>query len=203
MSYVALLPQQEEVSEGGGQEQPPGFHVVYLPFLDDLRPLPITTVNVKQASEGAVQAAKEVISKLKLRRFQAVESVSLQSHYRMIEAHALKKTTLTPPEDETVPDLERMTKKLGARSKQFLDEVYEEGYQPGAVPAKKLKSEGVDVKKKLKEEGGEVDMEALHRAGTLGKLTVDQIKTWLKVRGVAIGNKKKAELVELVVRQLE
>ena len=98
MSYVALLPQQEEVSEGGGQEQPPGFHVVYLPFLDDLRPLPITTVNVKQASEGAVQAAKEVISKLKLRRFQAVESVSLQSHYRMIEAHALKKTTLTTPE---------------------------------------------------------------------------------------------------------
>ena len=203
MSYVALVPQQEEVNEGGGQDQAPGFHVVYLPFLDDLRPLPITSINTKQVSQGAVQAAKEVISKLKLRRFQAVESVGLQSHYRMIEAHALKKTTLTPPEDETVPDLERMTKKLGARSKQFLDEVYEEGYQPGAVPAKKLKSEGVDVKKKLKEEGGEVDMEALHRAGTLGKLTVDQIKTWLKVRGVAIGNKKKAELVELVVRQLE
>jgi len=203
MSYVALVPQQEEVNDGGGQDQAPGFHVVYLPFLDDLRPLPITSINTRQVSQGAVQAAKEVISKLKLRRFQAVESVGLQSHYRMIEAHALKKTTLTPPEDETVPDLERMTKKLGARSKQFLDEVYEEGYQPGAVPAKKLKGEGVDAKKKLKEEGGEVDMEALHRAGTLGKLTVDQIKTWLKVRGVAIGNKKKAELVELVVRQLE
>ena len=35
--------------------------------------------------------------------------------------------------------------------------------------------------KRLKEEGGELDMEALHRAGTLAKLTVDQIKTWLKV----------------------
>ena len=98
MSYVALVPQQEEVSEGGGQEQAPGFHVVYLPFLDDIRPLPITSINPNQVSQGAVQAAKEVISKLKLRRFQAVESVSLQSHYRMIEAHALKKTTLTTPE---------------------------------------------------------------------------------------------------------
>lgn len=203
MSYVALVPQQEEVSEGGGQEQAPGFHVVYLPFLDDIRPLPITSINPNQVSQGAVQAAKEVISKLKLRRFQAVESVSLQSHYRMIEAHALKKTTLTTPEDETVPDLERMTRKLGTRSRQFLAEVYEEGYQPGAIAAKRPKAGGEEVRKRLKEEGGELDMEALHRAGTLAKLTVDQIKTWLKVRGVAIGNKKKAELVELVVRQLE
>lgn len=37
------------------------------------------------------------------------------------------------------------------------------------------------MRKRLKEEGGELDMEALHRAGTLAKLTVDQIKTWLKV----------------------
>ena len=123
MSYVALVPQQEEVSEGGGQERAPGFYVVYLPFLDDIRPLPVTSINSNQVSRDAVQAAKEVITKLKLRRFQAVESVSLQSHYRMIEAHALKKTTLTSPEDETVPDLERMTKKLGARSQQFLAEV--------------------------------------------------------------------------------
>ena len=50
-------------------------------------------------------------------------TVSLQSHYRMIEAHDLKKTTLTTPEDETVPDLERMTRKLGAKSQQFLSEV--------------------------------------------------------------------------------
>ena len=55
-------------------------------------------------------------------------TVSLQSHYRMIEAHDLKKTTLTTPEDETVPDLERMTRKLGAKSQQFFSEVYEEGY---------------------------------------------------------------------------
>jgi len=202
MSYVALVPQQE-VSENGVQEQAPGFHVVYLPFLDDIRPLPVTSINAKQVSQGAVQAAKEVISKLKLRRFQAVESVGLQSHYRMIEAHALKKTTLTSPEDETVPDLERMTRKLGARSQQFLAEVYEEGYQPGAVAAKRPKVEGEEGRKRPKVEGDQLDMEALHRAGTLAKLTVDQLKTWLKVRGVAIGSKKKAELVELVVRQLE
>ena len=46
------------------------------------------------------------------------------------------------------------------------------------MAAKKPKVEG---EKRPKEEGGQLDMEALLRAGTLAKLTVDQIKTWLKV----------------------
>jgi ATP-dependent DNA helicase 2 subunit 1 len=90
MSYVALLPQAEEPAEGGGQARPPGFHVLYLPFLDDLRQLARTGMEVEPPRE-AVAAAKEVIAKLKLRKFHPVENVALQSHYRMIEAHALKK----------------------------------------------------------------------------------------------------------------
>ena len=62
--------------------------------------------------------------------------------------------------------------------------MYEEGYQPGAIAAKRSKAGGEEVRKRLKEEGGELDMEALHRAGTLAKLTVDQIKTWLKVESI-------------------
>ena len=46
----------------------------------------------------------------------------------------------------------------------------------------KPKIDGEEGRKRLKEEGGELDMEALHKAGTLAKLTVDQIKTWLKVK---------------------
>ena len=38
-SYVALVPQIEEVEEGE-QTKPPGFHVVYLPYLDDFRHIP-------------------------------------------------------------------------------------------------------------------------------------------------------------------
>ena len=51
------------------------------------------------------------------------------------------------------------------------------------MAAKRSKVEGEEVRKRAKgEEGGQLDMEALHRAGTLAKLTVDQIKTWLKVK---------------------
>jgi len=201
MSYVALLPQEEESAGGGGQARPPGFHVIYLPFLDDLRKLPRLAVDSSlRPAPAAVTAAKEIIAKLKLKKFQPVESVTLQSHYRMIEAHALKKTTLTPPEDDTVPDLDRMTRKLGKRSQDFLTQVYDEGYNPDALPAKKAapkKEAGV----KESRSGGEVDMEKCFNEGTIPKLTVDQLKCWLKSRGIVAGTKKKAELVAMAAAQ--
>lgn len=49
------------------------------------------------------------------------------------------------------------------------------------MAAKRPKVEGEEGRKRPKVEGDQLDMEALHRAGTLAKLTVDQLKTWLKV----------------------
>ena len=42
-----------------------------------------------------MDAAKAVISKLLLKKFMPVENAFVQSTYRMIEAHALKRDTLT------------------------------------------------------------------------------------------------------------
>jgi ATP-dependent DNA helicase 2 subunit 1 len=39
--FAVLIPQPEEMSEDGkSQEMPPGFHVVILPFRDDIRAPP-------------------------------------------------------------------------------------------------------------------------------------------------------------------
>ena len=59
--------------------------------------------------------------------------------------------------------------------------MYEEGYQPGAVAGKRARGDGEEGRKIVKVDGGQLDMGALHKAGTLAKLTVEQIKTWLKV----------------------
>lgn len=37
---AVLVPQEEVISEGGGQDMPPGFHVIVLPFVDDIRAPP-------------------------------------------------------------------------------------------------------------------------------------------------------------------
>ena len=37
---AVMIPQEETFTEGGGQDMPPGFHVVVVPFVDDIRAPP-------------------------------------------------------------------------------------------------------------------------------------------------------------------
>lgn len=42
-AFCALLPQEEIIDEEDGtQKEPPGFHLIPLPFADDIREAPIT-----------------------------------------------------------------------------------------------------------------------------------------------------------------
>ena len=73
------------------------------------------------------------------------------------------------------------------------------GYDPSG-PVKKA------AKPKVSKEdkpiiSDDLDMEALVFSRTVNKLTVDVLKAWLKTRGVAVFNKKKAELIEDVIKQ--
>jgi len=190
--FVALVPQLAD-DEGSS----PGFHVVFLPYLDDLRRLPETPISEDNPPES-VEAAKEVISKLKLKKFVPVENCALQTHYKMIEAHALQKPTMEKLEDETLPDLERMKRKLGDRSENFLSSVYEEGYNPEAPPKKASQSK---PKAPSQDKTATLDMKAEVAAGTVNKLTVDVLKFWLKSQGVSVTGKKKGDLVQDVMDQ--
>jgi len=196
-SYVALVPQLEE-TEDGLQRKPPGFHVIYLPFIDDFRQTPNRSLT-KENPREAVDAAKAVISKLKLKKFMPVENAAVQICYSMIEAHALHKESMVKPEDETLPDLDRMQRKLGERSEAFISQVYSEGYDPDQKPANKPKaSRKPDAERK--NDGEEIDMDAHIKSGTVPKLTVDVLKTWLRSKGIpGVSSKKKAQLVEDVL----
>jgi len=195
ISYVGLVPQEEELDGCGNQIRPPGFHVIFLPFIDDFRRVPRPSMPRDNPPE-AVDAAKEVIKKLRLKQFVPVENCSLQNHYQMIEAHALRRDTLVKPEDQTLPDLERMARKLGERSKEFLANVYEKDYDPEGPPKKKVATE--TGKMKVEKLDG-TDMQAMVQAGTVNKLTVDVLKNWLKTKGVSVSNKKKGELVDMIM----
>ena len=202
ITYVGLVPQEEEIDEAGNQFKPPGFHVIFLPFIDDFRRVSMPMLPQDNPPE-AVEAAKEVIKKLRLKQFVPTENCSLQNHYQMIEAHALRRDTLIKPEDQTLPDVERMVRKLGERSTEFLANVYEEGYDPEGPPKKKVATESAKVKVEKKsvkvENVYEMDMAAMVQAGTVSKLNVDVLKSWLKGKGVSVTGKKKGELVEMIM----
>jgi len=202
ITYVGLVPQEEEVDEAGNQSKPPGFHVIFLPFIDDFRRVSMPVLSQENPPE-AVESAKEVIKKLRLKQFVPTENCSLQNHYQMIEAHALRRDTLVKPEDQTLPDVERMVRKLGDRSTEFLANVYEVGYDPEGPPKKKVATESSKVKAEKKsvktDNVGEMDMASMVKAGTVSKLTVDVLKSWLKGKGVMVTGKKKGELVEMIM----
>ena len=103
-----------------------------------------------------------------------------------------------------MPDMDRMIRKLD-RSGEFLINVYEEGYDPEAPPKKKAATATTKVKAEKKtvtmDNVAEMDMKTMVMSGSLGKLTVDVLKTWLKSKGVVVGKQKKGELVDLVMAE--
>jgi len=204
-SYVALLPQPEELDpDSNVQVKPPGFHVIWLPFLDDRRVLPEVRMKLNNPSD-AVEAARDVVRKLKLKKYIPVEDGSLQAVYRTIEAHALNKQSMDPVDDETLPDNERIKRKLGDRSEAFLNQVYDEDYDPAKFkPTKKSKPSTAKPKPAASAASNtakseNLDMAAMVADGTVKKLTVDVLRTWLKEQGVTGSSKmKKADLIQEV-----
>ena len=101
------------------------------------------------------------------------------------------------PEDDTLPDLERMERRLGEKSTRFLSQVYDDDYNPEA-PAKKVPAREKAPAKEKPSSSEAIDMEDAVRTGAVNKLTVETLKNWLKSKKISVTKLKKAELIDLV-----
>ncbi|KAL0591675.1 hypothetical protein ABG067_000817 [Albugo candida] len=103
--YVALLPQREENDELG-QIRPTGFHVIFLPYLDDIRDIRVDNHEIPTVDKEAVNLAMTMIEKLELADVPRFENPELQKHYASIQALALNEEELEYDEahDSTLPD---------------------------------------------------------------------------------------------------
>ncbi|CCI43281.1 unnamed protein product [Albugo candida] len=125
--YVALLPQREENDELG-QIRPTGFHVIFLPYLDDIRDIRVDNHEIPTVDKEAVNLAMTMIEKLELADVPRFENPELQKHYASIQALALNEEELEYDEahDSTLPDaagfaqeddaIERFKEAFGAMS---------------------------------------------------------------------------------------
>ena len=116
----------------------------------------------------------------------------------MPQAHSLRRDSVNKPEDETLPDLERMERKLGDKSRLFLSQVYDDGYDPEAPPKKVAKPAASKDRTSVKTEDIAVDMGREVANGSVSKLSVDTLKNWCKAQGIPVTKKKKAELVQII-----
>lgn len=193
---VALLPAEEVLYEDGSQASPPGFHIIYLPFADDMRSpeanTDFTGAERAQPGEEAIAAAETVCAALSLPDFYAgaVMNPSLQRHYEVLECKALG--VQEPPVeealegDETQPAIdeaepadpdhpERGT--LGDLIQAFKDAVGVTDDEPKKAAGKRkaaapVNAAGVEA----------LGVEDKAAQGSLKSLTVEQLKMWLKAR---------------------
>jgi len=226
----ALVP-QTEVREGRDILAPEGFHVVPLPFADDIRNLPpgFSISKEDEPDEDAVEFAAKLVKRVKnervLRRLEcALDLVnpSLLKQFAHVEAHALGSvvneadpvtnleeatTLLDPPvwfqEGERGKKLQEMAEQL----KGAIDNSYDTLIASKAAGGKRKRDpEAAEKANAKKEEAANatasIDWRAELEANTLKKRTVPQLKAYCDTNGLSTKGKKD-ELLERVTKHLE
>lgn len=114
VKYVALIPQVENDAYLG---VPAGFHVVKVPFRDDLRQPEKAIGKSAQtsATETQIQAAEALVESLELQEYHPtrISNPELQAHYKALEAIALNKRKVEKISDDTAPPIEQLWKEHG------------------------------------------------------------------------------------------
>lgn len=199
--FVALMPQEEELDDQKFQVSPPGFQLVFLPYADDKRKVPVT--EKVMANPEQVDKMKAIVQKLRFKyKSDSFENPMLQQHFRNLEALALDLMEPEAAVDLTLPKVEAMDKRLGCLVDEFKELVYPPDYNPeGKVPKRKQDDEG-SRSKRPKVELSEEELKAHVSKGTLGKLTVPVLKEACRAYGLK-GGLKKQELLDALTRHFQ
>ncbi|KAH9964727.1 ku70-like protein [Lactifluus volemus] len=197
-SFCALLPQLGE-DEDDGWAEPSGFHLIPLPFADDIRPAPIE--EGFQAEKELVNAAKSFVSKLALRNGtyppDSYPNPALSFHYAQLEATAFREEFHSDSfEDHTLPKNEMIHKKAGPLIKEWAKLVQNDKSATTVVVRATTSKRKPDVSL------SEVEVRSRYETGSLMQLRVDQMKEFLTGRSLATSGKK-AELAERIGEWLD
>lgn len=115
---VAVIPGAEERNQDGDQQTPPGLWLKPLPFADDVRHAPETSL--VRAPDHVTDAMRPVIQNLQLPKaiYDATKypNPSLQWFFRILQALALEEDLPEQPEDKTLPRWKQIHKRAGGES---------------------------------------------------------------------------------------
>ncbi|EXB97445.1 ATP-dependent DNA helicase 2 subunit KU70 [Morus notabilis] len=191
---VALVA-QEEIIIAGGQVEPPGMHMIYLPYSDDIRDIEElhsdSNGTAPCATDEQIKNAAALMKRIDLKDFSVCQfaNPALQRHYAVLQALALEEDEIPDINDETVPDEEGMSRPGVVKSlEEFKLSVYGENYQEENGPGK-----AVDASKKRKaaaelaaKESAIHDWGELADNGKLKDLTVAQLKCYLTAHNLPV-----------------
>ncbi|KAK1438286.1 hypothetical protein QVD17_04093 [Tagetes erecta] len=194
---------QEETIDSGGQIEPPGMHMIYLPYSDDIRPIEevhADTSGVPLATDDQIQKAVALIKRVDLKDFSVCQfsNPAMQSHYALVQAMALDEDEMPEIVDETLPDKEGMARPGIAKAlEEFKISVYGENYDEEDEKATLGKTSNAAKKRKQFTEEAinkseYYDWGKLADDGKLKDLTVQELKYYLTANKLTVGGKKDA-----------
>eukprot|EP00669_Euglena_mutabilis_P000708 TRINITY_DN10941_c0_g1_i1.p1 TRINITY_DN10941_c0_g1~~TRINITY_DN10941_c0_g1_i1.p1 ORF type:complete len:418 (-),score=137.32 TRINITY_DN10941_c0_g1_i1:189-1442(-) len=194
-SFVALEPQDEEVSDEGSQIRPPGFVLIPLPFADEIRDVdvPVAAVPMDQLALS-VPKAKKLISRLAI-TFDSdqFEDPVLQRHYACLHALALDKEKVEVKPDLTEPDVEGM-RHHRAVIEAFEKAVYPEGYRPNLAEKGGGGRVKMEPSKTPRPDVSHIDLPTWAADGRLATCTLPELKEFCRQKAL-LRSGRKADLI--------
>lgn len=198
---VALVA-QDEIMSSSGQVEPPGMHMIYLPYSDDIRyPEELHTSEdaVPRATDEQIQKSSNLLRRLDLKDFSVCQfsNPALQRHYGILEALALGEDEMPDIKDETLPDEEGLARPAIARAiEDFKISVYGENHDLEEANSKAKKGATSEASKKRKAEAEAAvqsyDWADLADNGKLKFMTVAELKYYLTAHKLPLAGKKEA-----------
>lgn len=196
---VALV-SQEEVRDDTKQIIPPGFHVIYLPYAENIRQIEVP--KQLDLDSEKVDLCKKILKKISLKyKVSMFENPKVQTHWANIEALALNYSKPREVIDKILPNFEYVSQcRLKNLEDEFVDTFYKDGYNPEAESSRKRKYPAYSAStlaKVQKFDPSDVKyVEKMAIAGMAEKLTVPVLKKYLtEERGMSVGGFKKNDLI--------
>lgn len=165
-----------------------GFHVVTLPYSDDIREVEISSA---EATMEQVELSRLMMKKLKFTYdSNCFDNPALQTHYKSLEAMALELPSPQPVQDFTIPDYERISRKAGELLGELHNLVFPPDYNFNPTTKRPANSSRSTTSKKIRPELTEVEIENYVKTKQLSKLTVAGLREVCSKLGIKAPSKK-------------
>ncbi|KAL8139740.1 hypothetical protein V2J09_005761 [Rumex salicifolius] len=196
--HLVALVAQDEIISSGGQIEPPGMHMIFLPYSDDIRWPEEHHIDPKTAtpcaSDEQITKAKALLKRIDLKDFSVCQfsNPALQKHYAVLQALALEEEDMPEVKDETLPDEDGFSRPAIVNAlEEFKQAVYGDTHEieTNAAPTgQKRKAIANNACIELEK----YDWNKLADSGKLNNLTVVQLKVYLTAHGLPLTGKKEA-----------
>jgi ATP-dependent DNA helicase 2 subunit 1 len=194
LQIVALLPQ---VGTQAHPRSPMGFHIIILPFADDIRDIPAPAVDTME--ETHLEMMESIIEPL-IASFNPnqIENPSLAKQYAYLHAMAMELEDIDTV-DESKPNYDLIVQKSGPMVQKFVHATKEL-----APPAPEVVKPVKQAKRKVEQTSdmdiiSEEQIKEAIKGNLLKSFTVAQLTDMVKSKGEKVNSKKKANLMEQVV----